>query len=103
MLNATCSRMATILFAWELGAGFGHLAPYRTLAETLSDAGHRVIFAVQNVARAESILGQKKLTCVQAPVNIYCPHNVNLEPATFSDILSIHGYADPISLASLVS
>ncbi len=39
--------MSTILFAWELGGGLGHLVQLRPPAEALAARGHRVLAAVR--------------------------------------------------------
>ncbi|MCY3023979.1 MAG: hypothetical protein NTW87_33790, partial [Planctomycetota bacterium] len=95
--------MPTILFAWELGAGFGHLAPYRTLTETLNAAGHRVIFAVRDVPRADQVFRPGTVTCIQAPVNNYRLREVVPEPATYAHVLKNFGYDDPVTLAGMAS
>lgn len=44
-----------ILLAWELGAGFGHLAPLRALGRSLSARGHDCRFAVRELHSAEAM------------------------------------------------
>ena len=45
--------MATILFAWELGGGYGQLDPIFRLGGGLEAAGHKLHYAVRDLARAE--------------------------------------------------
>ncbi|HLW74799.1 MAG TPA: hypothetical protein VKT74_06990 [Gammaproteobacteria bacterium] len=63
--------MARILMTWELGAGYGHLAPMLSLARPLKDAGHEVAFAVRDVAAAEAVLGSSGIPYYQAPANFF--------------------------------
>jgi hypothetical protein len=35
--------MGTVLFAWELGGGLGHVGPMRVLAERLVQLGHQPV------------------------------------------------------------
>ena len=44
--------MASVLFCWELGAGFGHLTPHREVLATLQQKGHTVHVAVRDLVRA---------------------------------------------------
>lgn len=63
-------QVANILMAWELGAGYGHLGPLLTLARPLQAAGHRVSFAVRDVAGAETVLGGSGMPYYAAPANL---------------------------------
>lgn len=44
--------MSTILFAWELGAGLGHLMQMRPLVHALLEQGHRVAAASKDLSLA---------------------------------------------------
>lgn len=61
--------MARILMAWELGAGYGHLAPLLTLARPLKAAGHEVSFVVRDVVAAEAVLAGSGIPYFPAPAN----------------------------------
>jgi UDP:flavonoid glycosyltransferase YjiC (YdhE family) len=61
--------MAKILMAWELGAGYGHLAPLLTLARPLKAAGHEVSFVVRDVVGAEAVLAGSGFSYYPAPAN----------------------------------
>ncbi len=63
------TAMARILMAWELGAGFGHLAPLLSLAQPLKAAGHEVLFAARDTASAEIVLGASGIPYYPAPAN----------------------------------
>lgn len=61
--------MAKIVMAWELGAGYGHLAPLLTLARPLKAAGHEVSFVVRDVVAAEAVLAGSGIPFYPAPAN----------------------------------
>lgn len=54
---------------WELGAGYGHLAPLLALARPLQEHGHTLAFAARDVAAAEAVLGGSGMPYFQAPAN----------------------------------
>lgn len=56
---------------WELGAGYGHLAPLLSLARSLKDDGHEIAFAVRDVAAAEAVLGESGIPYYPAPANFF--------------------------------
>ena len=60
--------MSRIIYAWELGAGYGHLAAFLPLAKALRAAGHEVIFVVKELTHAETLLGQQGFAYLQAPL-----------------------------------
>jgi UDP:flavonoid glycosyltransferase YjiC (YdhE family) len=59
--------MRTILLAWELGAGFGHITTLRRLAARLAPRGFRIVAAVHNIMSA-SALAAEGVEIFQAPV-----------------------------------
>lgn len=93
--------MATILFAWELGANLGHLIPISHIVRRL-DAGHRCVFAVRDVAYARSVLGPQA-EIVQAPLWPQHRHfgAASGGLASYVDILAAIGFADPLKLAAV--
>jgi UDP:flavonoid glycosyltransferase YjiC (YdhE family) len=50
--------MATVLCAWELGAGLGHLTRLLPVARSLHDLGHDIILAILNRGAAKTVLEQ---------------------------------------------
>jgi hypothetical protein len=50
--------MATILYAWELGGGLGHVLRSSPLAETLAAHEHRMIAALRELRRAEAMVAR---------------------------------------------
>jgi hypothetical protein len=94
--------MAKILFVWELGKGFGHLAPYSDLVRELQGAGHNVIFAARDVGHTERIFGRHGVTILQAPImmhNITNPYRVQYN---FSHLLHNIGFGEVQNLFGLV-
>jgi len=60
--------MASILFAWELGANLGHLTRDLPMARRWRDAGHRIVMAVPNLRGAANFLEKEGFILVQAPL-----------------------------------
>jgi hypothetical protein len=58
----------TILFAWELGGGLGHLMQMLPLAQDLAKAGHRVFVALKELHHAGEIFGRAGVRFLQAPL-----------------------------------
>jgi glycosyltransferase involved in cell wall biosynthesis len=56
-----------VLFAWELGAGLGHLMQMRPLADGLADLGHRVVVCLRDLGRATAVFRHPNVRFVQAP------------------------------------
>lgn len=93
--------MGTVLFAWELGGGLGHVGPMKVLAEALRDRGHQPVFAVKNVTSGQMMLGDIG-PVLQAPVadrlrNVKQPFGVG----SFGDLLALHGFDQPQLLARM--
>jgi UDP:flavonoid glycosyltransferase YjiC (YdhE family) len=94
--------MGTVLFAWELGGGLGHVGPMRVLAERLVQLGHQPVFAVREVATARSCLGHLG-PILQAPFT----RTPSMQGQAFgagnlADILALRGFADPVELRAMV-
>lgn len=95
----------TILFAWELGGGFGHVRTLLRVARALAAEGHRPIFVVKDVIGPWAVLRELRWPVLLAPTWSLRP-SANEPPflATgFADILSIHGFASIDTLFPLVS
>jgi EryCIII-like glycosyltransferase len=93
--------MGTVLFAWELGGGLGHVGPMRVLAEELSRFGHRVVFAVRDVSSSRMVLGQS-WRVLQAPMGANT-RGLGIKGAgTYADIMAVRGFASAEELEHLV-
>lgn len=60
--------MSTIMFAWELGGGIGHLAPHRDLLRSLAARGHSVHVVSRDLVRAGRTFRGLPLHYWQAPI-----------------------------------
>lgn len=86
--------MAKILFIWELGEGFGHMLKYPPLAAHFRDAGHEVVFALQDLSNAEAIFGKMGFPFVQTPMRLRDPVCPIAETRSYADILYNTGFDD---------
>ncbi|HET7681854.1 MAG TPA: glycosyl transferase [Xanthobacteraceae bacterium] len=89
--------MQTVLLAWELGAGFGHIATLRQVAARLSAHGMRCVAAVKDVGGAAE-LARDGIALLQAPV--WKPARSS---ATLGDRIGDAGLADPQALRQLLA
>ncbi|MFI4967196.1 MAG: glycosyltransferase [Gammaproteobacteria bacterium] len=82
---------------WELGAGYGHLAPLLSLARPLQADGHTVIFAVRDLTGAEAVLGESGIPYFQAPAN-FAPRHGSMH--SYPQILLHTAFQDQDDLSS---
>lgn len=94
--------MSTILFAWELGAGSGHLSPYQSVITELARLGHRVYFAARDVATAAQVLQDTGARVLAAPILLGQPPLYYQKPLNFAQILHNIGFHETASLAGRV-
>ncbi len=89
--------MRTVLFAWELGGGLGHVMRIRRLAARLAPHGLRLIAAVKNLNSAH-ILAAVGVEVMQAPIwpatFLSKSRRTAISTSTFGDILAALGFAD---------
>jgi UDP:flavonoid glycosyltransferase YjiC (YdhE family) len=88
-------RMKRILFAWELGEGFGHIAKTMLVAQALAIRGYEVSFALQTMQHAP-LLMERGFPCVQIPRN--GPSKRWRKPFNHSGLLLNNGFDSPESL-----
>ncbi|MGE0715553.1 MAG: glycosyltransferase [Alphaproteobacteria bacterium] len=98
--------MRTVLFAAELGYGFGHVSRLIAVADALEPFGYRPVFAVGDVCETFPILGHRPWPVLQAPVTRALPHlNVTdgrHKVGSFADILWFVGYGKSDMLTPMV-
>ena len=83
--------MARIVFAWEFGAGLGHILYDLPLAKKLLGRGHEVFCVMKNVVDAEKVMGPHGVKVLQAPV--WQVQVKRLENTfNYADTLFNHGY-----------
>ena len=93
--------MATILIAWELGGGLGHLTPLVPIVRTLRDRGHRIFAVVRDLSQVRQVFSGLDLTCLQAPVKISKSAD-KIDPVrSFAHILHNCGFSDADELYSM--
>jgi hypothetical protein len=93
--------MATVLFAWELGGGLGHLTTMAPIAWGLRQRGHRVVAALRDLSRARRVLGRSEIELYQAPVRTRPTVDRIDPPRTFAHILYNSGFNDVEELLAL--
>ena len=91
--------MASVLFCWELGAGFGHLTPHREVLATLQRKGHTVHVAVRDLVRATKAFEGQRFAFWQAPTPQGRPEKMFKPTINFTQILFNTGLGDPTGLA----
>lgn len=94
--------MATVMFAWQLGTGLGHLAQMLPLARGLAEAGHAVFLAARDLAGAPGMLGTTHVKLLQAPAKtqgrLQFPDATNV-----AQLLGNLGFGDDGELSGLAS
>jgi UDP:flavonoid glycosyltransferase YjiC (YdhE family) len=93
--------MGKILYAWELGADFGHVSAFLPVARRLREHGHDVMLAVKDVALVESVLGRDGWPVFQAPVWRAKVSGLPEPILTYGDLLLRAGFIDKTVLAGL--
>jgi UDP:flavonoid glycosyltransferase YjiC (YdhE family) len=90
-----------ILFAWQLGANYGHLATDLPVAECLRRRGHDVSFAVADMRVAAEILSPPgfSFTPIPAPVSLSVP---SPPPASYAQIMHACGFGNHRDLVRLL-
>jgi UDP:flavonoid glycosyltransferase YjiC (YdhE family) len=92
--------MASILYAWEFGAGLGHVGPFMPLAQALREQGHAVHWAVSQPGAVGAFLHRHGFGCLPAP---HAPEARQPgPPVSYADILLRFGYASPDTVFGLV-
>ena len=97
--------MKTVLFAWELGGGFGHIAAMRRYAARLAPHGVRVVAAIRN-PRIAKVLANLGVEVLQAPpwpeASFTRTQYAATSSATLGDSLASAGLADTDALNDLL-
>ncbi len=94
--------MARILFAWELGAGFGHLNSFLPVARVLAERGHQVFIAARELHKIHRVVKPNdKFMWFQAPLWLQAVRNPKAS-RTYCDLLFHCGFLDPDGLLGLV-
>lgn len=92
--------MSRVDFAWELGAGTGHVAPLMPIAGALRERGHEVRFVLREPRAGEDLDATAAMERIGAPIWLGPPSFAN--PRNFGEILLNFGYGDPAALRRLI-
>lgn len=95
--------MAHVLFAWEFGAGLGHLVRYRALVLSLLADGHEVSFYARDPRAAAAVFADTAVTVGAAPVLPRPTPPPVPRPDSYPEILLDCGYHDPAALIDCVT
>jgi hypothetical protein len=97
--------MRTVLFAWELGGGFGHIGNIRRYAKRLAAHGLRMVAAVRNPELAQPLpnLGIEILKAPPWPEASFTrKQRAAMSSATLGDSLASAGLADADALKRIL-
>jgi UDP:flavonoid glycosyltransferase YjiC (YdhE family) len=93
--------VSRILFTWELGGGYGHIAHILPLAEALRARGHDCTLALRDLSRAGALVDPARFRLVQAPV--WLPTAVGMPPPeSYAEILLHFGFLQARLVRGLV-
>jgi UDP:flavonoid glycosyltransferase YjiC (YdhE family) len=95
--------LSRILLAWELGTGFGHLAPFLGLAPRLTGRGHELHVAAREIVGASRALDRLPVTLHQAPLCLNTYGGLQEPPLNYAEILMRYGYLDPDMLRAMIT
>lgn len=93
--------MGHIVFTWELGGGSGHISGFLPVARRLKEKGHSIQCIVKDVVTAESLLADKNIDYIQAPLHLQHIHKPAVS-VSYSGILLNRGFSDEKSLLARV-
>lgn len=94
--------MSHIVFAWELGGGYGHIAGFLPIALRFRDQGHRITCVLRNLTHAHTLLASHNIPCIQAPV--WLNHlDALTHPENYAEILFKIGFLSKNGLAGMVT
>jgi UDP-N-acetylglucosamine:LPS N-acetylglucosamine transferase len=93
--------MARILFAWELGAGLGHVTCQKPVAVGLRERGHDVVLAVRDIRAAAAVFADAGLSFIPCPYQSWRVPPRFRPLMTYSHLLHGIGFSEPQGLAAL--
>lgn len=94
--------MPHIVFAWELGGGYGHIGGFLPIALRLRDQGHHITCVLRDLTHAHTLLASHDIPCIQAPV--WLNHlDALTHPVNYAEILFKVGFLSQSGLAGMVT
>src|SRR6266446_2093758 len=96
--------MSTVLLAWELGEGFGHVQTLVQIGSALAAQGHRPVLAMRYLVEPWPVYGGAGFPVFSSPgvQRILWHENRPFQASNFADVLGVHGWAGADALAALV-
>ena len=91
----------TVLLAWELGEGLGHLPPLKAIALALKPLGVKLVFALRETQHAGPALRDLEAQVFVAP-HWAKPSPLSFKTGSFADILGYNGYASADQASSMI-
>jgi UDP:flavonoid glycosyltransferase YjiC (YdhE family) len=91
----------SVLFAWELGEGLGHLPPLKAIARALQQEGVKVAFALREPETARAALAELGAQIVQAPF-WPTPAPPSSPSGSYADILAGNGYGTATDILKMI-
>lgn len=95
--------MKRVLFCWELGANFGHLALAEWLHDQLPADRWEIVYAVRDLRAARQFLGPAA-RLIQSPV--WPPHRFQgaaIGPVSHADVLAMLGFHNTAQLSAMIA
>ena len=93
----------TVLFTWELGGGYGHVAAMAPIAAALRKRGLRVVSAIRDLTKRAAFDADTDHAVVQCPIQLRRPAVHEPTPATFAQLLANIGWGSDEQLWGLAS
>lgn len=91
----------TILFAWEIGEGLGHLPPLKAIASAAKAEGATSVFALRDAVLTRAALGEIDAQILPAP--FWPKPAAPVAPSgTYADILLSNGFTSSMHLRALI-
>lgn len=91
----------TLLLAWELGEGLGHLPPLKAVAQAFKPLGVKIVFALRETQHAAPALKDVGAELLVAP-HWAKPSKPPFKSGSFADILGANGYATAEQAAAII-
>ena len=91
----------TILFAWELGEGLGHLPPLKAIAQAVKREGANVVFVLRDPVQTRGELSEIGALILPAPF-WPTPAPPPSASGTYADILAGNGYGSAENIRALI-